>query len=133
MTNDKIAYLYQRVEIDPIAVRKMKKSLALFSQCQIWHPSHHEPGKKALELPRRRRIVKSVVVNSSRFLKEDSLLEICVPGYGTDENGNLQPIATIEFEDGELRLSWITEDGDYEGTNVPRDKFKAKKTKDAAS
>lgn len=133
MPNDKIAYLYQRAEIDPIAVCKMKKSLALFSERQIWYPSHHEPGKKLLELPKRRRVLKSVVINSRRFLKEDSLLEIYIPGYGADENGNLQAIATIEFEDDELRLAWITEGGGYEGTNIPRDKLASEKSGNAIS
>jgi len=122
MTKDKIAYLYQKAEIDSIAVRNMKKSVALLSQRQTWYPSHHEPGKEPLELPKRRRIVKSLVINSRQFLKEDGLLEIYISGHGTDENGSIQPVATIEFEDGELRLSWITEDHAYEGMTLPRDK-----------
>jgi hypothetical protein len=122
MAKDKIAYLYQRAEIDPIAIRKMKKSVILFSQRQIWYPSHHEPGKEPLELPKRTRVTKSLVVNSRRFLKQDSLLEIYISGHGRDENGGIQPVATIEFEDGESRLSWITEAGAYEEMTLPRDK-----------
>ena len=110
MTKDKIAYLYQRAEIDADAVRKMNRTAALFSQHQSWHPTRHEPGKEPLELPVRKRVVKSLVINPRRFLEEDGVLEIYIPGFGSDEQGHLQNAVSLEFEDGELKLSWISED-----------------------
>jgi hypothetical protein len=105
VSKDKIAYLYQKAEIDPTAVRKMKKTTALFSQRQTWYPARHEAGKEPLELPRRKRVVRTLVINPKRFLEEDGLLEIYIPGFGSDGEGNLQHIAELEFEDGELKLS----------------------------
>jgi len=43
------------------------------------------------------------------------------PSSGQDENGSLQPVAELEFEDGELQLSWITENGAYAETTIPRE------------
>jgi hypothetical protein len=100
----------------------MKRTTALFSRRQTWHPSRHEAGKEPLELPKRKRIVRSLIINPKRFLEEDGVLEIYMPGFGTDESGNLQAAVSVEFEDGELRLSWITEDGAYEEATLPRDK-----------
>jgi hypothetical protein len=122
VTRDKIAYLYQRAEIDPIAVLKMKRTVAVFSQHQTWHPTRYEPGKVPLALPDRKRVVRSVVINPKRFLGEDGVLEIYMPGYGSDEQGNLQPVAELEFKDGELKLSWMTERHAYDEVVMPRDK-----------
>jgi hypothetical protein len=91
LTRDKIAYLYQRAEINPSAALKMKRTAALFSQRQTWHPMRHESGKKPLELPDRKRVLKSLVINPERFLKEDGVLEIYIPGYGSDGRGDLLP------------------------------------------
>lgn len=124
MTSEKIAYLYQRAEINPAAVQKIKKSVVLFSRRQSWHPTRYEPGKEPLELPVRRRIVKSLVINPKRFLEEDGLIEFYIPGFGTDDQGNLQNALALEFEDGELKLSWLTEDGSYDIAVIPRDKRK---------
>lgn len=122
MARGQIAYIYQRAEIDSKAALKMKKTTALFSSRQTWYPSHHEPGKQPLELPPRKRVVRMVVINTRRFLMEDGLLEIYVPGFGSNEQGDSQPVAQLEFEDGELRLSWVTETSGYQDATIPRNK-----------
>jgi hypothetical protein len=122
VTKDRIAYLYQRAEIDSKAALKMKRTAALFSSRQTWYPSHHEPGKQPLEMPPRKRVARTVVINTNRFLMEDGLLEIYVPGFGANEQGDSQPVAQLEFEDGELKLSWVTESGGYEDATIPRNK-----------
>ncbi len=133
MTKDRIAYLYQRAEIDPVAVLKMKRTTALFSRRQDWYPTRYEAGKEPLELPKRKRIAKSLVINPKHFLEEDGILEIFMPGFGADENGALQPIATLEFEDGELKFSWITDNGAYEEATIPRDKDRSIKLAESGS
>jgi hypothetical protein len=115
-------YLFQRAELDSKAALKMKRTVTLFSSRQTWYPTHHEPGKQPFELPPRKRVARTVVINTNRFLKEDGLLEIYVPGFGANEQGVSQPVAQLEFEDGELKLSWVTESDAYEDATIPRNK-----------
>lgn len=63
-----------------------------------------------------------VVINTNRFLMENGLLETYVPGFGANERGDSQPVAQLELEDGELRLSRVTQSGGYEEATIPRDK-----------